>query len=151
MRQPTLLDALLCPEKYCETLSTDQIVADTKVDLDGVARYVTQIQAGRQLRPIVVVKHPRTTLYAVIDGHHRFFAHLASRQLTINCVVIPDLTGLLYELSKEGWLQPPTSVTKYLRRPFLEFQNTIRQQLLAFEKDPNKLQSVMRRWFENQR
>jgi len=146
MRQPTLLEALLQPEKYSKVLPMEQIVADPKVDSDGVARYKTQIQAGKQLRPIVVVKHPFTTLYAVIDGHHRFFAKLESGQSTIDCVVIPDLTGLLYELSKEGWLQPPPSVTKYLRGPFFELQDTLRQHLLDFQQNPKKIQQMMRRW-----
>lgn len=150
MRQPTLLGALLQPEKYCEVLPIEQIVADPKIDSDGVARYKTHIRAGKQLRPIVVVKHPSTTLYAVIDGHHRFFAHLESGQSTIDCAVIPDLTGLLYEFSKEGWFQPPPSVTKYLRRPLFELQSTLKQHLLDFQQNPKKLQQMMQKWLENQ-
>ena len=151
MKPPNLLEALLYPEKYREDLPTDQIVADPKVDVNGVARYKTQLQAGQSLRPIVVVKHPHTALYAVIDGHHRFFAQLECGQSTIACAVIPDLTGLLYELSKDGWFQPPPSVTKYLRRPMLELQNTLRQYVLNFQQNPTKLQQIMQKWLENQR
>ena len=150
MRPPTLLEALLYPEKYREDLPTSQIVADLKVDINGVARYKAQLQAGKSLRPIVVVKHPHTKLYAVIDGHHRFFAQLESGQPTIACAVIPDLTGLLYELSKEGWLQPPPSVTKYLRKPILELQNTLKQFILNFQQNPTKLQQIMQNWLKNQ-
>jgi hypothetical protein len=151
MRPPTLLEALLYPEKYREELPTNQIVADPKIDINGVARYKTQLQAGKSLRPIVVVKHPHTSLYAVIDGHHRFFAQLESGQPTIACAVIQDLTGLLYELSKEGWFQPPPSVTKYLRIPILEFQNTVRQFILNFQQNPTKLQQIMQNWLKKQR
>ena len=150
MRPPNLLEALLYPEKYREDLPTSQIVADPKVDINGVARYKAQLQAGKSLRPIVVVKHPRTSLYAVIDGHHRFFAQLEFGQSTIACAVIMDLTGLLYDLSKEGWFQPPPSVTKYLRKPVLEFQNTLRQFILNFQLNPIKLQQIMQNWLQNQ-
>ena len=151
MRPPTLLEALLYPEKYREELPISQIVADPKVDVNGVARYKAQLQAGKSLRPIVVVKHPHTSLYAVIDGHHRFLAQLEFGQSTIACAVIPDLTGLLYELSKDGWLQPPPSVTRYVRKPILELQNTLRQFILNFQQDPTKLQQIMQSWLKHQR
>jgi hypothetical protein len=151
MRPPTLLEALLYPEKYREDIPISQIVADPKVDVNGVARYKSQIQAGKSLRPIVVVKHPHTPLFAVIDGHHRFFAQFESEQSTITCAVIQDLTGLLYELSKKGWFQPPSSVTKYLRRPILELQNTLRQFILNFQENPTQLQQIMQHWLKQQR
>lgn len=151
MRPPTLLEALLYPEKYQEDLPTSQIVADPKVDIDGVNRYKTLLQTGKSLRPIVVVKHPHASLYAVIDGHHRFFAQLESGESTMACAVITDLTGLLYELSKEGWFQPPPAVTKYLRKPILGLQHTLRQFILNFQQNPTKLQQIMQNWLKNQR
>jgi hypothetical protein len=132
------LDALLVyvdifqnPEKYSVSLPIKEIIADTKVDPGGVMRYKTWLSAGKQLRPIVVVKHPRENLYAVVDGHHRFFAQLEFGVTTINCAVIHDFMGFMFHLTKDGWLQPHPTFTKHVRAPILEFQQKLDQSLLG--------------------
>ena len=123
------LDIFLYPEKYSTPLLADKIVADTKVDPEGVKRYKEKLVAGEQLRPIVVVKHPHKDLYAVVDGHHRFFAQIEYRRKNIDCAVIHDFTGLMFNLTKDGWLQPHPTLTKHVRAPILEFHQKLEQSI----------------------
>jgi hypothetical protein len=155
------LDIFLYPEKYSEILPIDQIVADAKVDTDGVTRYKEQLATGKQLRPIVVVKHPRKDLYAVVDGHHRFFAQVESGQKTIGCAVIQDFTGFMFNLTKDGWLQPHPAITKHIRVPILEFhqkldqsinrelRQNMKQFLADFNQNPEKLIKKLSEVIEN--
>ena len=144
------IDVFLHPEKYSTPLPMDKIVADTKVDPDGVKRYKEMLVAGEQLRPIVVVKHPHKDLYSVVDGHHRFFAQLEHGMKNIDCAVIYDFMGFMFNLTKDGWLQPPPSVTKHVHAPILEFKEKLDQRnlelrqnmkqfLTGFQKNPEKL------------
>jgi hypothetical protein len=123
------LDIFLYPEKHSTLLPIGRLVADTKVDPDGVTRYKEQLAAGQQLRPIVVIKHPHKNMYAVIDGHHRFFAQLEYGKKDINCAVIPDFTGFMFNLTKDGWLQPHPILTKHVRIPILEFHQKLDQSI----------------------
>ena len=123
------LDIFLYPEKYSRPLPIEKIVADTKVDAEGVKRYKEQLAAGKQLRPIVVVKHPRKNVYAVVDGHHRFFAQLEYGTKEVACAVIDDLTGFMFRLTKDGWLQPHPRLTKHVRVPILEFHQKLDQSI----------------------
>ncbi len=154
------LDIFLSPERYSTPLPIDRIVADTKVDPGGVARYREQLAAGTPLRPIVVVKHPRKDLYAVVDGHHRFFAHVAGGRTQIEGAVIQDFTGFMFQLTKDGWLQPHPAVTKHVRVPILEFHETLdhtinhelrqtmKQFLTDFNRHPEKLFERLREEIE---
>lgn len=155
------LDIFLFPEKYSVPLPIDQIVADAKVDVDGVIRYKEQLAAGTQLRPIVVVKHPRKDLYAVVDGHHRFFAQIEFGQKDIDCAVIQDFVGFMFQLTKDGWLQPHPGFTKHVRVPILEFhqkldqsinqdlRQNLKQFLADFNQNPEKLIEKLREVIEN--
>ncbi|MEE8322508.1 MAG: ParB N-terminal domain-containing protein [Candidatus Bathyarchaeia archaeon] len=155
------LDIFLFPEKYSVPLPIDQIVADAKVDADGVIRYKEQLASGKQLRPIVVVKHPRKDLYAVVDGHHRFFAQIEFGQKDIDCAVIQDFVGFMFQLTKDGWLQPHPAFTKHVRVPILEFhqkldqsinqdlRQNLKQFLADFNQNPEKLIEKLREVIEN--
>lgn len=155
------LDIFLFPEKYSVPLPIDQIVADAKVDVDGVIRYKEQLAAGKQLRPIVVVKHPHKDLYAVVDGHHRFFAQIEFGQKDIDCAVIQDFVGFMFQLTKDGWLQPHPAFTKHVRVPILEFhqkldqsinqdlRQNLKQFLADFNQNPETLIEKLREVIEN--
>jgi hypothetical protein len=111
----------------------------------------------------VVVKHPHENLYAVVDGHHRFFAQIEFGVTTINCAVIPDFIGFMFYLTKDGWLQPPPTFTKHVRVPLLEFQQTLDQSvrndlranlsqfLVNFHRKPKKLLNIFRELREKNR
>ena len=153
------LDIFLHPEKYSTSLPMDKIVADTKVDPDGVKRYKEMLVIGEQLRPIVVVKHPHKNLYSVVDGHHRFFAYLEHGMKNINCAVVYDFTGFMFNLTKDGWLQPSPAITKHVHAPILEFKEkldqsnlelhqNIKQFLDDFNRNPEKLIELIKEKYD---
>jgi hypothetical protein len=157
------VDVFQHPEKYSVRLPISEIIADTKVDPDGVKRYKEWLSAGKQLRPIVVVKHPHKNLYAVVDGHHRFFAQLEFGIPAIQCAIIHDFIGFMFHLTKEGWLQPHPTFTKHVRVPILEFhqkldqslnrelRTNMKQFLVNFHQNPEKLIVIFREIMEKDR
>ena len=64
------------PNKYAICLPIDKLVADTKVSRQGIEIYKQKIAGNQKINPVIVVKHPRNDLYAVLDGHHRYYAYL---------------------------------------------------------------------------
>jgi hypothetical protein len=64
-------DVFSNPEKYLVQLPIDKIIADSKVSREGVEGYKQRIKDGEKVGLIIVVKHPKFDVYAVLDGHHR--------------------------------------------------------------------------------
>jgi hypothetical protein len=120
------------PERYATEISVDKIVADEKVHKEGVERYVKLIKGGEELKPIIVIKHPTEDEYAVLNGHHRFWAMKESGKKVTNAVVVEDPLGVGFHLTKNGHLQPSPEITKYIRIPAKRFQSYIDE----FWKDP---------------
>jgi hypothetical protein len=127
-------DLLLNPEKYEELVDTEKIVADKKIYHDGVKRYKQMIESGKDLGTIVVVKHPEKDLYAVLNGHHRYWAQKEMGVKQIGCAVVKDFIGPLFYLTKEGLLQPSPLYTQYIRVPFKKVKNYLEGFLNAPEK-----------------
>lgn len=146
------IDVFIFPEKYVKRIAVDKIVADTKVDREGVERYKRMMASRKKLKPIVVVKHPRRQLYAVLDGHHRFFAQLEYGKKRIDCAIAGDLSSFTFYLTKEGWFQPHPLVTKHLRAPIMDFQRKLRQNMKSylsdFRRDP---ESIRKRFNDSMR
>ncbi len=113
-----IIRAFTFPEKFAMNLPVNRIVADGKIVEDGVSHYHERIQNGYQPRPIIVIKHPREDLYAVLDGHHRFEALRMSGATEISSVVVDAYTDLQFELTKKGVFQPAPLLTKHVRIPF---------------------------------
>jgi hypothetical protein len=116
-------DILRNPEKYAENISTEKIVADEKVYSVGVKRYKNKIRHGENIGTIIVIKHPKKELYAVLDGHHRYWAQKKMGIEKIKCAVIRDHFGLLFSATEDGLLQPTKEFTKYVRVPFKKIEN----------------------------
>ena len=116
--------AYTMPEKYAVELSISKIVCDDKIDPDYVKHLIDK-GSETPIKPIVVVKHPKKEVYAVLDGHHRFWAAKLSKAKTISAAVVDDYDGLLFELTKSGSLQPPPEFTKYIRVPIKLFVDYI--------------------------
>jgi hypothetical protein len=135
------LDLLLNPEKYQEWIDIGLIVADKKVYGKGVGDYVQAVKSGVDLRPIIVIKHPSSDLYAVLDGHHRYWAQKKAGLQRIKCAVIYDLIGPLFLMTKEGYLQPTPLFTKHIRIPFFKTKDFLER----FLKDPNRVLRTMLR------
>ena len=141
----TFLKAYTNPNKYAQYIITKQIVADIKVDLDGVNRLINQIESGRELKAIVIVKHPKKDYYAVLDGHHRFWAQKALGYTTIKCAVVEDFFGLGFHMTKNGIFQPDPRFTRYVRIPLKRFYSYITE----FIKDPeNSLKKIDSKLFQ---
>jgi len=133
-------DILINPGKYKESIKLEKIVAAPKVYSEGVDRYKRKISTCEDIGTIVVVKHPREDLYAVLDGHHRYWAKremaaIGATTKDIECAVIPDLLGLLFYLTKEGALQPPEEFTRYIRVPLMRLMDYLNE----FLDNPGKL------------
>ena len=65
---------------------------DPKDNHDNMMKFVDKIKAGEKIKPIVVVPHEGKLL--IVDGHHRYFAHLKAGADKIRAVLADpkDLT-----------------------------------------------------------
>ena len=124
------IDAFFNPEKYRMNISVEKIIADKKIYREGVERYKNILKSGKEIGTIVVVKHPKEDLYAVLDGHHRFWAFKEMKFDEIKCAVIQDSLGILFNLTKDGYLQPMPEFTQYFIVPMKKFE----EQLNEFKK-----------------
>jgi len=116
------IDVFFNPDKHRVSISVKKIIADKKVYRKGVERYKTVLESGKDLATIVVVKHPEKDLYAVLDGHHRFWALKETKVNEIQCAVIQDPLGILFNLTKDGYLQPTVELTQHFVVPLKKFE-----------------------------
>jgi uncharacterized ParB-like nuclease family protein len=125
----------LHPEKYKEKIEISKIVASPKLYKKGVEKYKEKILSGETIKPIVVLKHPHEDYYAVLDGHHRFYAYyeLGSKELEV--AVIRTRTKFLFNRTKDGWLQPTPRMTKFVHIPAIVLSKYIN----SFVKNPRKI------------
>ena len=119
------INIFLKPEKYRVDISVNKIVADDKVFRKGVDRYKELLKSGKDIGTLVVIKHPERDMYTVLDGHHRFFALKEMRFNEIKCAVIQDPFGLLFDLTKDGYLQPTVELTQHLVIPLKRFEEDL--------------------------
>jgi len=121
------IDVFFNPDKHSVNISIKKITADRKVYPEGVERYKSMLKLGRDIGTIVVVKHPEKDLYAVLDGHHRFFALKEMKFNKIKCAVIQDPFGILFNLTKDGYIQPIPELTQYLVVPLKRFEEQLNE------------------------
>ncbi len=125
-------DVLINPHRYARTIAIDKIIADTKVFRQGVEFYKKKIEANEAIDPIVVVKHPRQDAYAVLDGHHRYYAYKELGKDSINCAVAEDISSVIFYLTEHGYLQPSTQTTEHLRVPAKKMHENLKEFLEEF-------------------
>ena len=125
-------DVLTNPRKYAKPIAIDKIIADTKVSVEGVEYYKKKIKANEPVDPIVVVKHPRLDEYAVLDGHHRYWASKELGKETIDCAVAEGYSSVIFYLTEHGYLQPSAEATEHLRLPAKKMHENLRQFLEDF-------------------
>lgn len=118
-----LITAYINPDEHAVELPLAQIESDDLID-EGYAKDLTR-HDPRKITPIIVIKHPSKTLYAVLDGHHRFRAAKLRGLDSIRAVIVDDYTGLGFDLTRRGFFQPSPEVTKYIRVPFKRFAERI--------------------------
>jgi hypothetical protein len=100
------IDVFANPEKYLLRLPIEKIVADTKVDTEAIEMYKKKLQNGEKIAPIIVVKHPKFDVYAVLDGHHRYYAFLELGKKEVNCALAGDFSSLMFYMTEHGYFQP---------------------------------------------
>lgn len=121
------IDVFFNPEKHRVNISVEKIIADKKVYRKGVERYKAMLESGKNLATIVVVKHPQKDLYTVLDGHHRFWALKETKVDEIKCAVIEDPLGILFNLTKDGYLQPTVELTQHFVVPLKKFEEQLNE------------------------
>ena len=115
------LHAYTMPENYAVEIPISKIICNEKIDPDYIQHLLKRVTDVPLIKPIVVIKHPKKDLYAVLDGHHRFHIAKLCGLETIKAAVIDDYSGLGFELTKSGMLQPSPEFTKYVRVPIKKF------------------------------
>jgi ParB/Sulfiredoxin domain len=56
-------------------------------DMNYIDHIITALDKGSYISPIVVVQEEG--IYYIVNGHHRYYAHLKKGEQTIKCIVIP--------------------------------------------------------------
>ncbi len=126
-------DVFQHPDKYAVRLPIEKLVADSKVSRQGVAVYIHKITENQKIKPIIVVKHPRKELYAVLDGHHRYYAYLELGRKEIDCAIAGDYSSVVFYLTQHGYFQPSAEFTKEVRQPAVRLNQNLRQFLINFQ------------------
>ncbi|NLF89436.1 ParB N-terminal domain-containing protein [Candidatus Bathyarchaeota archaeon] len=114
----------------------DKLVADSKVSRQGVEVYKKKISEKQKINPIIVVKHPKKDLYAVLDGHHRYYAYLELNTKEVKCALAGDYSSVLFYLTKNGYFQPSTEFTEGVRQPVIRLHQNLKQFLANFLNKP---------------
>jgi hypothetical protein len=130
-----LFRAYTLPDRYANDVPVDLVVCDSKVDPDLVERIRSSVEDGDKVKAIVVIKHPKQGIYAVLDGHHRFHALRSTGATTVRAAVVDDYIGLGFKLTKSGKFQPSPEFTRLVRVPLKRFLACMER----FLRDPNKV------------
>jgi len=138
------IDVFSNPEKYLVRLPIEEIVADTKVSPEAIELYKQKIRNGDKILPIIVVKHPKFDVYAVLDGHHRYYAYLELGKKKVNCALAGDFSSVFFYMAKNGFFQPNPETKGEMRKPVLQLHENIQDFLNNFLKDPDKLKTPKR-------
>jgi hypothetical protein len=126
------VDVFFNPQKYARWLPVNKIVADHKVSKEGVDYYKLKIKNKEKINPIIVVKHPHKDKYAVLDGHHRYYAYVEMGKKEIYCAIAGDYSNVIFYLTKKGYLQPSIEFTDELRRPVKKLRENLKDFLKNF-------------------
>jgi hypothetical protein len=138
-------DIFVNPMKYARPLSIEKIVADSKVSREGVEFYKKKIANNEKINPIIVVKHPRIDLYAVLDGHHRYWACREMGKKTIDSALAGDWSSVNFYLTEYGFFQPSSETTEKLREPAKKMHENLKQFLDEFINEENIKREIEKR------
>jgi len=144
-------DVFINPDKYARLLPIEKIVADSKVSRDGVEFYKKKIANNEKINPIIVVKHPRIDLYAVLDGHHRYWACREMGKKTINSALAGDYSSVSFYLTEYGFFQPSSEATEKLREPAKKMHENLKEFLDEFINEGDIRKENLRREIEKKR
>ena len=133
------IDVFANPEKYLLRLPIEKIVADTKVDPEAIDMYKKKIQNGEKIAPLIVVKHPKFDVYAVLDGHHRYYALLELGKKEVNCALAGDFSSLMFYMTEQGYFQPKPETKEENQKKLIHLHENVQDFLHNFLKSPEKL------------
>ncbi len=103
-------DVFIHPEKHLLCLPIEKIVADTKVQRRVIEFYKRKIVNEEDILPIVVLKNPGKDIYAVIDGHHRYYAYFELGVKDVKCAYAGNFSGLFFFMVGHGFFQPAVEI-----------------------------------------
>jgi hypothetical protein len=133
------IDVFANPEKYLVRLPIEKIVADTKVDPEAIEMYKKKIQSGEKIEPLIVVKHPDFDAYAVLDGHHRYYALLELGKKKVDCALAGDFSSLMFYMTEHGYFQPKPETKEENQKKIIHLHENVQDFLHNFLKDPKKI------------
>ena len=125
-------DVFVYPNKHAICLPIDKLVADAKVSRQGIEIYKQKIAGNQKINPVIVVKHPRKDLYAVLDGHHRYYAYLEMGKKEVDCALAGDYSSVIFYLTEHGYFQPSPEITEGIRQPAIRLHQNLKQFLANF-------------------
>lgn len=131
-RMTDLFRAYFDPNKHAHEIPLDRIISDDKVDEGYLDKMKNDVPDPKEMRAIVVIKHPKVDMYSVLDGHHRLRIHRDTGCDTIRAAIVDDYIGLGFYLTKLGAFQPTPAFTKYIRVPLKRWMG----QMELFLRDP---------------
>jgi ParB-like chromosome segregation protein Spo0J len=76
---------------------------------------------------IIVFRHPEKDLYAVLDGHHRYYAYAELGKKQIKCALAGGFSSVIFYLTENGYLQPASQFTKEIRQPAKRFHKNLKE------------------------
>ena len=132
------VDVFANPEKYLVRLPMDKLVADTKVDPEAIEMYKKKIQNGEKIAPLIVVKHPKFDVYAVLDGHHRYYALLELGKKEVECALAGDFSSVVFYMTEHGYFQPKPETKEENQKKIIHLHESVQDFLQNFLKDPQK-------------
>ncbi len=132
------VDVFAHPEKYSVCLPIEKVVADSKVEREGIEFYKRKIKNNEKIDPLIVVKHPKKDLYAVLDGHHRYYAYVELGKKQINCALAGNFSSIIFSLTEKGYFQPPSEFTKEIRQPAKQLHKNLKEFLDEFSANSRK-------------
>ncbi len=138
------IDVFANPEKYLLRLPIEKIVADTKVDPEAIEMYKKKIKNGEKIAPLIVVKHPKFDEYAVLDGHHRYYALLELGKRKVDCALAGDFSSLIFYMTEHGYFQPKPETKEENEKKIIHLHEDVQDFLQNFLKDPDKLRKPKR-------
>jgi hypothetical protein len=141
------IDVFANPEKYLICLPIEKLVADTKVDPEAIEMYKKKLQNGEKIAPLIVLKHPRFDVYAVLDGHHRYYALLEMDKKMVDCALAGDFSSVIFYMTEHGYFQPKPETKEENQKKIIHLHENVQDFLQNFLKDPNKIKKPKR---ENQ-
>ena len=135
------IDVFANPEKYLVRLPIEELVADTKVDPEAIEMYKKKIQNGEKIAPLIVIKHPKYDVYAVIDGHHRYYALLELGKKKVDCALAGDFSSVMFYMTEHGYFQPKPETKEEDQKKIIHLHENVQDFLQNFLKDANKAKS----------